>query len=78
MRLTFLAIVLSGCVSGTLTPFIYTTWLEKDLDARILRFGQKIQCPEPERVFSTTFDLNTGKHTCRYYDGLRYYKETKR
>ena len=62
-----------GCVAGVLLTLYL---IDVDIDDRILRFGKKIQCPEPERVSSTTFDLRTGEYTCRYY--RRYMKEVKR
>lgn len=62
-----------GGISGV---FLYGSVVTLDLDDRILSFGKKIQCPDPEHVASTTFDLRTGEYTCRYF--RRYLKETKR
>lgn len=67
------ATMLVGCVGGVVLAIHLA---EVDLDDRILRFGKKIQCPDPEYVASTTFDLRTGEYTCRYF--RRYLKETKR
>jgi len=78
MRLrTALALCALAFVTGVVAGVNgYMGWQEVDLDDRILRFGQKLRCPEQENVFSTTFDLRTGHYTCRYYQ--RYFKETKR
>lgn len=65
--------MLIGACGGVVLTLLL---VEVDLDDRILRFGKKLQCPEPERVFSTSFDLRTGEYTCRYYQ--RYFKEVKR
>lgn len=65
--------LLTGACGGAALALML---VEVDLDDRILRFGQKLRCPDPELVHSTTFDLRTGHFTCRYYQ--RYFKETKR